>query len=49
MLKNDVKKEKKNNRLIVNFTPDHCFEDGYVGKQPVGLEEYCAESLRKHR
>ena len=25
------------------FTAVHCFDNGYVGKQPVGWKEYCAE------
>ena len=26
-----------------SLTAVHCFEDGYVGKQPVAWEEWCAE------
>ena len=25
------------------LTTDHCFDDGNVGKQPMGLKEYCVE------
>ena len=31
-------------RIYSSFTADHCFDDGYVRKQPVALKEYCAES-----
>ena len=33
--------------IATGFIPlssaDHCFDDGYVGKQPVAWKEYCAE------
>ena len=30
-----------------SLTDVHCFDDGYVGKQPVAWEEYCAENCLK--
>ena len=31
------------NRIHSSLTTVHCFNNGYVGKQPVALKEYCAE------
>ena len=30
-------------RIHSSLTAVHCFDDGYVGKQPVSWEEYCAD------
>ena len=31
------------NRIYSYLTTVHCFDDGYVGKQPVAWKEYCTE------
>ena len=30
-------------RVRSSLTTDRCFDNGYMGKQPVAWEEYCAE------
>ena len=30
-------------RIRSSLTTVHCFNNGYVGKQPVAWKEYCAE------
>ena len=30
-------------RIHSFLTASHCFDDGYVGKDPMAWEEYCAE------
>ena len=34
-------------RIHSSLIAVHCFADGYVGKQPVAWEEYCAEYCLK--
>ena len=34
-------------RIHSSLTAVHCFQDGYVRKQPVAWKEYCAEVLVK--
>ena len=34
-------------RIHSSLTAVHCFDDGYVGKQPVVWNEYCAECWLK--
>ena len=29
----------------MSLTADYCFNDGYVGKHPVALKEYCVELM----
>ena len=31
-----------NDRIHSSLTTVHCFDNGYVGKQPVSWKEYCA-------
>ena len=31
------------NRIHSSLAAVHCFDNGYFGKQPVALKEYCAE------
>ena len=31
------------NRIHSSLTAVHCFDDSYLGKQPVARREYCAE------
>ena len=31
------------NRIHSSLSVVHCFDNGYMGKQPVAWEEYCAE------
>ena len=31
------------NRILFSLTLVHCFDIGYVGKQPVAWKEYCAK------
>ena len=31
------------NMIHSSLTADHCFDNSYVGKQPMALEEYCVE------
>ena len=34
-------------RVKLSFTAVRCLDSGYVGKDPVGLKEYCVEYLTK--
>ena len=34
-------------RIHSSLTTIHCFDNGYVGKQPVAWTEYCAECWLK--
>ena len=35
------------NRIYSSLTALHCFDSGYVGKQPVTWKEYCMENWLK--
>ena len=39
--------ESQCNGVHASLTAVHCFDNGYVGKQPVAWEEYCAEYWSK--